>query len=177
MRHLLLIAVLSNIGMVSISHAKGECKDWNDDCNKCNEANCGFFIGHKHNDKSVCISKNRTSDVGKILEEQEYELLETCNQKTNSSNTASKTNVPQSKVEITATEPLASSEATTSKNHVKIDSTKKPFNGGVFFGGLVCGIALLLVFTYGWNKFQSMRNGTPVKYGLLSPKQASPNTK
>ena len=141
------------------------------------EANYGFFIGHKHNDKSVCISKNRTSDVGTILKEKEYEQLENCVQSSNSSNTASETNVPQSKVEITATEPLPSSKAKTSMNHMKTDSTKKSFNGGVFFGGIVCGIALLLVFTSGWNKFQLMRNGTPVKYGLLSPKQACPNTK
>ena len=176
MRILLLIAILSILGMVNISYANGECKDWNDDCNKCNEGKCGYFIDHNHEDKGICISKDRISDVGNILKDG-YELSKNCTPNTNSSETVSKTKIPQPKVEITTTELLPPSEATASKNHMNIDSTKKSFNGGVFFGGIVFAIALLVIFAYGWNKVQSMRNGSPVKYGLLSPKQANSNGK
>ena len=150
MKVLLLMVFLSILGMVSISHANGECKDWNGDCNRCIDGKCMYFINHEHNDKGVCISKDRISDIGGILKkDKEYERSENCTQTPNSSNAASKTNMPQS----------------------------KSFNGGVFFGGIVCAIALLLVFAFGWNKYLSMRNGTQVKYGLLSQKQANPNTK
>ena len=177
MRLLLLVAILSILGMVNISHANGECKDWNGHCKKCHEAKCVYFINHEHDDKGVCIGKDRNSTIDEILKSIEYEVSENCAQTANSSNTASKIDMSQSKVDITTSEPLPPSEVTASKNHKKIDSTKKSFNGGVFFGGIVFTIVLLVVFTYGWNKFQSMRNGMPVKYGLLSPKQANSNGK
>ena len=66
MKVLMLMAFLSILEMVSISHAKGECKDWNGDCNGCNEGKCAYFINHEHNDKGVCISKDRISDIGNI---------------------------------------------------------------------------------------------------------------
>ena len=51
-------------------------------------------------------------------------------------------------------------------------SMSKSFKGGVFFGGIVFAIVLLMIFVYGWNKYQSKKNGTPIQYGMLysSPK-------
>ena len=53
----------------------------------------------------------------------------------------------------------------TKKDHL-IQS--KSFNGWVFFGGIIFAVVLLALFIYGWNKYQTKRNGTPVRYGLLN---------
>ena len=51
----------------------------------------------------------------------------------------------------------------------------KSFKGGVFFGGIVFAIVLLMNFIYGWNKYQSKKYGTPIQYGLLYSSSPKPD--
>ena len=138
----------------SLIYAKEDgCATWNGagadfetDCSNCKEhknadnTTCVFFVAKGHQDKGFCVSASHNKEL------KGYSQAFNCSWFAYQPDPSTK--APQS---------IVSTETPVSKS----------FQGGVFFGGIVFAIVLLMIFTYGWNKYQSRKNGTPIQYGLL----------
>ena len=168
-------------GFVKSIQAEEECLKLNLNCDECSKKDkCLFYTAYPQDVKGICVGKEPALEV--FLEGLGAENVKNCSilPKFTIDSTDSSTNLPKitknysdlSKIASPSTTKKVTNSSTSTKTPKKEAATKvsrKSFSGGVFFGGMVLAIVLLIIIGFTANKYHSMKYGTPVLYGLLNP--------
>ena len=185
-----ILAFIFVISFSSFIYAKeDECAIWNGaggdfktDCSNCkshktsDNTTCVFFVAKGHQDKGFCVSESHNNEL------KGFSQAFDCSWFIYPPSTSIKTPQPtfaNSDVKDDSKTPekdfnegeeyyktVDFLEYNVNTESMESTSFQSVFLGVFigFFFGVIFMIALLMIFIYGWNKYQSIRNEIPIKY-------------
>lgn len=193
-----MLGLILIFGLPTLIHAEDACAHWNGNCTQCtNFSDCSYILAESHENKGFCINRNQnkglTESQHAVQDCSQFDTNTTKPSTTDettkpTSNTSERTTVSTTEptvsdttVNVIKTKPTPSetktiaSKANPTEEPVKTTMAEndaqvqnKSSSGWIFFGGIVFAVVLLALVNYGRNKYQTKRDGTPVRYGLLS---------